>query len=223
MAPDEQWREALKVCPQGAPEKSRISTERAQLQAQAARRQADRAMAALHPDARLVASLQTNGVILNQATDNLAQRWEDTLLARNPFWSVGLQVTFPIERYAERAAVAQAVGQRDRLEALADLTRANEKVDWMMACSNLSRWSRLVEMNRGNLKAQLERVELDEARYRQGRVAPITVIQAGDDATNAEFALRNTELQARLAGWRVIQLSSQIKPYLTQWLKQEAE
>jgi len=64
------------------------------------------------------------------------------------------------------------------------------------------------------LKNQKERAQLEERRFRIGRVPTLTVIQAGDDATEAEINLSQSEIERRLAAWQVKRLAKDLEAYI---------
>jgi translation initiation factor 2 alpha subunit (eIF-2alpha) len=61
---------------------------------------------------------------------------------------------------------------------------------------------------------QQERSRLEEERFKIGRTGTFQVIQAGDDATFAEFSLRTVEVERRMAAWKVRKQAGRAKPWL---------
>lgn len=187
------------------------SLELAVLRQEAARGRADALVDRVRPDLSLRALVNSNAVTGLSSDAGFSGRFSDAVAGKNPAWTLGLQLQVPIGAYTEKAAAARAIADRDQAEAGASMSRDQLRVDWMNHCGDLFRWKKVLADQKSLLEKMHERVRLEEIRYQQGRTSPTQVIQAGDDATNAELGLRNAEVQLHLAAWKVRRLQGEIR------------
>lgn len=211
---DEPISDALQACGTDkklntAPKETPVS-KRAQLEAEAARLNAEAARHRLWPDLKLTGTYETNGV--DQATRSGSFSEFSKLL--HPAWSVNVMLTVPFSMYAEKAALANAIADRDKFEASASIATADVELNWRNACADLQRLKRANNDLKEATQKQRERVQLQERRYGIGRGTLFDVIQAGDDATQTEIAFQDNEMQIRLAAWKVQRLVGGMKTYL---------
>lgn len=191
--------------------------KRARLQAEAAGLAFEQRVSELKPDVALSGELLSNAVQRSQF--GFGQRWGDALSAQNPRWTVGLNVTLPLDRFAERARAAEASSEREVGEARLAVESSDTRTRWLNLCSDIERWLQSQALYRRSLDAQLERVRLEERRYEQGRSSVTAVIQAGDDASLAELQWAQAQAQLRATAWRLEAIAGSLRSELERWTK----
>ncbi|MBL7713949.1 MAG: TolC family protein [Bdellovibrionales bacterium] len=201
----------LEACESSQVPATSPSVEMANLRRESAEGRADALVDRVRPDLSLKASVNSNAVAGYTSTVGFDSRFSDAIAGKNPAWTLGLQLQFPIGAYTERAAASRAVADRDQAIAAASMMKDQLKVDWLNHCGDLARWKKVLADQKSLLEKMQERVRLEETRYQQGRTSPTQVIQAGDDATSAELGLRNAEVQLHLAAWKVRRLQGEIR------------
>ena len=215
MALDEPVAEALKQC--GPVEKPNLQpihtsqTARLDAEAKAALARLEKAENLYRPDAQLFMTLETNGV-----DPKLGESFGEASSVDHPAWTIGGSVSFPLSWMSEKAEHQTAQAQRDRAEALASKARTDLQSQWLTLCSDLHRWNSTVVLYQEAFQNQVKRAQLEQDRFRLGRIPTLTIIQAGDDATRSEITLRDAERKLRAASWMVKTLTGNVKDYLKQ-------
>lgn len=207
---------SLKACGlegtwKGTTPKNSSTTRKIELQAQAAKLSAERAMNGVAPDVELFGSVVPNGI----DSASLGNTLTETRKLDHPAWTVGLNVVVSLGQYAERAAAHQAVADLDRLDAAASASQSDLKLEWLNSCANLKRLNDSYALLNEAYEAQSRRASLEEERFRIGRTTTLNVIQAANDALSAESALRGNEVTRRIAAWRVRRLALGYRAYLS--------
>lgn len=161
------------------------------------------------PELQAFAQLAGNDVNNTSFGNTLA----DPFAFRYPAWTVGARVVVPLASFQERADQIQANSNLIRADAEASDAAAVTKLDWLNSCSNVKRLQAVVGLLKQNYEGQLERARLEENRFNVGRSTTAQVIQAQDDASAASLSLSNSEVELRLAAWRVQRMSDGFKAY----------
>jgi outer membrane protein TolC len=163
------------------------------------------------PDLRLQLAASANGV---QPTFNEA--FEDVSSWQNPRYSMGVVVSVPLEMKAEKAEVLTSLTQKTSKEYELGQTRSDLQAEWVANCENLQRLKFKVSEFRRMMSLQKERVDLEEKRFRIGKTGAFQVIQAGLDATNAELAFQQSQVEIRKVAWRVQQMNGSVSAKILQ-------
>ncbi len=205
---DEPQVEASKLCGKegslnAAPESLELA--RAKLQAEAADDAQHRARTLVRPHLELQASLFANG-IAPTASDSLAD-WKTQDFNG---YAVGLTLNFPIGFTAEKAEALTATANWIRADAGHSIARDMNQTGWTSRCMDLFRLERAAASLGRTARAQRERSQLEEQRFRLGRSGTFQVIQAGDDATFAELASNGIEVELRLAAWQILKAANRM-------------
>ena len=125
-----------------------------------------------------------------------------------------LNAKIPLGNYAAKANLVQKVVAEAQANAQYDQSLADFHVDWLNTCTEFKSWdSKLDDVRQAHLNQQ-ERSELEARRFRLGRTSLISIIQAGDDATDAKMSLNQSEILYRQAAWKVMRLAGESKKYL---------
>src|SRR5690606_30143264 len=120
-----------------------------------------------------------------------------------PMWSLGVQLSFPLGMYGEKADVLEAKTRLIQSDAQASQALDQQKMNWVNSCMEFHRAQQSYQAYLEAYEKQLARARLEEERFRIGRSSMLQVIQAGDDATIAELNLRSSEVEKRLVSWQV--------------------
>jgi outer membrane protein TolC len=183
------------------------------LQFESARKAAERAKSEARPDLELALGVQSNGVDLRGNPT-----FGEVFRMDHPAYQLGVNFTMPLGFSAEKARAVSAAADAVRSEAQSSLEREGLPTLWMNLCLDLFRNQRAFELNRTSQEQQALRANLEEERFKIGRSSMLMVIQAGDDATLAELALKRSEVERRLAAWRVRRLTGGLQKYVEKLL-----
>ena len=210
MGLDQPFAENLAACGdemKTVPDNSTLA-KRLALQAEAARANLERSHNLTKPEVKLVAQMTANGI----DPSTRSQSVDEVSGFDNTAWAVGL--TFAMTLPSENVALRSAYAENIKTQALAAQATDNLQLDWLTACGNLKRLVASTERLREAYENQKQRAKLDEERFGIGRTTTLGVIQSGDDASLAGSNLRSSEVETRLAAWKVRRLITGFKPYL---------
>lgn len=189
--------------------KSSRAEEQARMLFEASQAAEHRAAWAFKPELNLVGALGANAV-----DPAAGATFGETFSRDHPYWSVGVEVSMPLGFAAERAAYMTATLNRVRAEALYSVTTDTQRMLWHNRCTDLARAKSAAEHLASGFQSQKRRAGLEEERFRIGRAGMLAVIQAGDDATDAEVRWRQAEVDSRLSAWRVVRLADGVGEYV---------
>ncbi len=208
IALDEPHKKALELCgteQKLTPAPESLQLRRAALLAEAAQDSETRASALVRPDLQFQAQLFANGI------DSLAsQSIADFRALDRTGYALGVSLSFPIGLTAEKAEALSSMANWVRADAAHSIARDMNQTQWTSRCLDLFRLNRSAESFRRNSKLQHERAELEERRFKLGRGSTFQVIQAGDDATQAELVLDSIEAELRTAAWQILRAANQM-------------
>ncbi len=199
---------ALELCDSKGPE-STVSIRRLEKQSEGAGLKAEQTQNVLRPMLDLKGALLANGV-----GDSRGPTFDQTWRASHPGWSLGFQLTVPLFDYEKKAEAQTARAEAIHTEAQVLLAKQGLESRWKNACSDLKRWQSANAQFAEAFNGQRRRSELEEHRFQLARVGTLNIIQAGDDLIQAEAELRQSEVETRLAAWRVRRLKGDVIPYL---------
>lgn len=161
-----------------------------ELELQAMELQAHAAVDQIRPDLSLSLGLSTNGSVLN-ANDQFSSRWSNALTSKYPAYAVGLLFRLPLDASAEKSRAMQATTGRFQLESklaeLKDQLISNLETS-CVELKMMGQHDRLYSKIEAEMK---RRIGMEETRYRQARVSPFTVLQAGEELYGATIALHS--------------------------------
>lgn len=208
-------KEALDLCGTpsnlNAPPRDNPASRRAALTAEAAALSNTRALSASKPDLEFRAMLSSNGV-----DPSMSPTLSETVKLEHPAWSLGFQLTLPMDSYAEKANVLSSLTSRIQADAQVSQASDSLRTEWIAGCTDLQRADQSYRSRKEAHAAQRKRAEIEESRFRIGRTGILQVIQAADDATFAQVNLALAEVEKRTAAWRVRRLANRVQDYLTQ-------
>ncbi len=164
----------------------------------------------LRPQLKLIGSLSSQAL----DEDKLTGPYSEVSKLDYPTWVVGLQLQMPLSRFAAKAKLREKHAELERSEALLFQERDLLKTNWINTCSLLFKLGESRVLLEKSVTQQKTRFELETERFKYGRIPLMTVIQAGDDVTQAELSLSQNEVEERIAAWRVRKLRSVIKEYV---------
>lgn len=169
----------------------------------------------MKPSVNLFAQISTNAVDSNRSTETF------TNLSRVDHNSVqvGVNLNIPLSRFSERAELANAYSQSMQSDALAKQSIKAFEVQWINTCNALSVQKSVLGKNKVSFDNQLERLSLEEQRFRIGRTSMLSVIQAGDDLAAAELNLRSNESNYYYQSWRVLSLASKVLSVIEDYIE----
>ena len=215
IALDEPVTEALALCGteqvlSAAPTEN-LSIRKAALLATAAQESDRAASSQLKPDLSLTAQLANNAIDNTPTDDSSASEF---LELAHPAWTIGVSLSMPIGFTSEKARKLAATADLIRAETAAQQARDEHQTTWINRCMDLFRLEKSFKQLSDAYAKQQERSRLEEERFKIGRTGTFQVIQAGDDATFAEFSLRTVEVERRMAAWKVRKQAGRAKPWL---------
>ncbi len=95
----------------------------------------------------------------------------------------------------------------------------DQSLYWLNQCANLDRLKLTAKDAALAAKNQEARADLEERRFRLGRSTTFNVIQAGDDATQANVYQKAVDVELRLVAWDVLRLRNQVFSQLKSYAK----
>ncbi len=209
LALDEPQVEAMKLCGSesklnAAPES--LELQRARSQAQAALDSQKRAEALARPNLELQGQVFTNGVA---STANAS--FSDFGSRVGKGYAVGVTLSLPIGFTAEKADVLASTANWIRADAGQSIAQDQNVSRWTAVCLDLHRLKRAQESTHRTASSFRDRARLEEERFRLGRSSTFQVIQAGDDATQAELILDGTAVELRQVAWQVLRQAGRVR------------
>jgi outer membrane protein TolC len=189
-----------------------------ELESKAIALQMDAALDRLRPDLVLTLGASTNRSILNSG-DEFGTRWSDAFAAKYPAYSIGLLFKIPLSASLEKSESLQLVSANQQLQSRASQLKDQLQIDFESHCSEvkmLEQHDRLYQQVETNLK---RRIGLEENRYRQARIQPFTVLQAGDElfgTSVAKFSNLGNWWEKR---WNLEKSRGQLFEQLDTWVK----
>ncbi|MCM0606191.1 MAG: TolC family protein [Xanthomonadaceae bacterium] len=213
IAIDDRIEESTKICYDvtkklnALPESATLT--RAKLQKESAEYALDVAKDSLRPSLALTGDLFGNDIDYTSASPTFGNAF--TLI--NPGWSVAIQFALPLANSGAEGAVRRSVTDWIRAEAAASDAESQQKLGWLNACAELSRSERAHARYVESFEKQTKRASLEEQRFKIGRTSTQFVIQAQDEAAGAEQQLMQSEMERRLAGWKIIKLKDGFQSY----------
>jgi len=208
MELDQPLEGAQKRC-QGVIPHNSVSIQKRQAESQASKLQLAAARNLLRPSLQLQGAWKVNGI-----DQDKSETWKETFEGKHPAWTMAVNLNIPLENYSQKAELLTAISQKDRTGALLSKAMGDQKVDWINQCTNLSRLIESKKLTLLTRKKQFERARLEEKRFVLGRTAVLNVIQAGDDATQADFRLRQVEIDLRKVSWKIRQMANVVIDFL---------
>lgn len=204
IEPHQELKLARNECAKKMPEDLR-ALEKVKLQKEQSDLTLDQIKSTMRPDLSVRASLVANGALVNVA-DAFDTRWLDAIQLRNPAYTVGVSWSMPLDHYAEKAQLAQAYAQSERMTAELSMTGTDLENSRSNLCSEIALSEQMIEEQKKIVEAQRERAQLEEARYKRASLSVYNVIQAGDELGAAEYTLRLYEVKARLTAWNILKM-----------------
>jgi outer membrane protein TolC len=199
----------LKLCEgfrqKGVPDVEPAALKSVRLMSESAELNWEKAQNEKWPDLKLHGQYFFNGI-----SDSRDESRTEAFDRDHPGWLVGITLQLPIEFSDRKAKLGEAKAQQMRAEALRDDAKDDFHLSWLNECANIERLNQSLRDAEVAYKNQSRRADLEEQRFRLGRSSTLSVIQAGDDATQAEIFLRGTEIQIRQSAWRLLELNTQI-------------
>ncbi len=189
---------------------SNYKVDSAKAASEAANLSFEQAKNAALPSLQLVANVSNNAV---DPADN-GDALNEFLDLAHPGWEVGVKFRLPFGNSAAEARARSGIANKMLAEARAAVESDSLAMDWMNQCLDLHRLQKAYHMRQQAFANQRERAQLDHNRFAIGRIPTLTVVQSDDSAALAEAELHKSEVERRLAAWKVRKLSAQIQPYL---------
>lgn len=191
--------------------------EQKRLDAKAAEQSLRAAKSVAAPDLSLTAQYITNGIDPSNKQDAFSEMQDRS----HPSTAIGLALTIPLAGYQEEINYRSALAEKNRAEAAAVEAVDQWRLEWLSLCHNLQRLNTSVADLTQTFNNQLRRSKLEEKRYEIGRATILAVVQAGDDATQAEVNLSLAEVGLRQVAWRIIKLGGELEGYMKKLEKLE--
>lgn len=154
------------------------------------------------PDVRLLFAASSNGV-----QPDFDQAFEDVSQWRNPRYTVGVTVSVPIEMRQEKAEYLNKLSAKTSKEYELGQAKSDLQAEWLSSCEDLSRLRAKVTEFKTMMNLQKKRVTMEERRFKIGKINAFNVIQAGNDATQAEMSFKSAQIEIRNLAWRIQEMS----------------
>lgn len=192
-------------------------TEQAKAEAKAAEARYQAARSMTRPDLELKLSAASNGI----DTASRSPTFDEVRDYSHPAYYLGVQFSMPLLSHGEEANYRKTIAEKMRSEAGARIAESNLKLNWLSSCSTLQRWKTTLMQLKEARENQSRRAKLDERRFEIGRTPILSVVQAGEDAANADLNYRSGEIEARMEAWHVLRLNDGFSSKIKQLAKME--
>ena len=164
----------------------------------------------LWPETYLGVKLTTNGVDPDSGNSALKTSLEN----QNQGVFVELGFSMPLGNYNNKASLVKA-GIKDQMaQTQLSIIKENIKTSWENQCTNLLRLLTKRKDMRATYKLQKKRAQLDERRFRIGRLPAFNAIQAANDSAFAHLNLKQTEVDLRLVSWDILRMQGRLADHL---------
>lgn len=203
---DEPIAEAVKYCSENFDGQKHALLEQARTDKLAASSQALAASQKLAPDLYLFANLKSGS-----RASSYDSAVSQVKKGEYPTTTYGVQLDWFIDSSAEKAQWIEARSAELRTQAFYGLKESSLKSTWIGQCENLKR---LVQFNEQLViarKDQLQRLDLEEKRFREGRSLLFQVIQAQGDLQNTLNLESQNASELRLSAWQVVRYSNEFE------------
>ncbi len=171
----------------------------------------------LRPDLMLSLGLGTNGSVLN-ASDDFGTRWSNALSARYPAYTVGLMFRLPLDASAEKSKAMEVFSAKLQLQSRLSQLKDQLLSDYGTSCLDLKMLSGHEKLYLKMESEMKRRTALEETRYRQARVLPFTVLQAGDELYGTALARSANLVKWNEKKWALEKTGGKLYPTLDQWV-----
>ncbi len=186
--------------------------EKAKLEMQAAEEQHQAAASQQKAELQLRAQLESNGI-----NSSIAGSQSEAFGSKNPAWAVGIYWKKPLGSSAEDAQALQATAQQIQAQAQYVAARDEHKVALLKSCADWRDMESDLPRAEAAASKQTQRSGLEEKRFRLGRSTTFQVIQAGDDATQAQLLYQQLQVAKEMIHWRLMDLTGQLDSQLETW------
>jgi len=215
---DEPHRRAQVLCeehPTKISEHSNANSEMLRLRSDAATLQAEVAEDAYNPSLDINLSLGANGI---EPTSRF-RTFSETFSALHPAWTASLNFSIPLSRFAKKADLDAARAERIRADSKYLESMDSLRQEAQTACANLIQLRESNQLFKTVMNNQKTRARLEERRFALGKVPAFQVVQAQEDAVEAEFNVDRNEVALRLAAWNVLRVNNRLRKALLEVMK----
>ncbi len=186
-------------------EKLSSSLQQAQNAVEAAEKRYQGLLPKLRPDLRLQANFSANGIDID-SDETLQEVGEFS----NPSVNVGLSLNFPIQNSQAKSQLIFAQIESSQAKTNLSMVKNNLEVRWRILCNDLKQKianrDRYEKINKTNFK----RVNLDNRRFKLGRIKAFQWVQTEDDEAASYLKLQQSEVEVRLTAWEIEKLSGKM-------------
>lgn len=181
------------------------ATQEAELRAKAATLQKDATRSNALPDLSVFGSLASNAI-----EPSYGDAISDSTKFKSLDWLVGVRFSMPLGFKAEKAQVRAALSQELASSAALSSSKDQTEIDFRNYCQLMSSLQLSKNILKNNFRDQALRANLEQERFDIGRSSMFNVIQASDDAAQAELQLQQVEAGLQIAQWKLKQLSGEM-------------
>jgi len=186
------------------------ATQEAELRAKAATLQKDATRSNALPDLSVFGSLASNAI-----EPEYGDAISDSTKFKSLDWLVGVRFSMPLGFKAEKAQVRAAISQELASNAALSSSKDQREIDFRNYCQLMSSLQLSKNILKNNFRDQGLRANLEQERFDIGRSSMFNVIQASDDAAQAELQLQQVEAGLQIAQWKLKQLSGEMSRKVT--------
>lgn len=193
-------------CQKGWVEKDHSGLKVAKLEYEGSEAQLMAAKSRLLPDLFMVATLKRGS-----RNESSADAVNEVEKGTYPTTFYGVQLDWSLDSSAEKAQKIEAEGLRKKAEALLVVKQGILQSGWQSQCESFLRLEEYQKQLQIALKDQMQRLDLEEKRFRDGRALLFQVVQAqGDLQSTVGLEIQN-ETELRLTAWQAVRQSSHLE------------
>lgn len=156
----------------------------------------------LNPDLRLQANLSANGI-----DSEASETFKEVGDLSNPSVNVGLSLSFPIQNNQIKSQLI--IAQIELLQAKTNLSmiKSNLEIRWRFLCNDLKQKLGNRERFKKIFDTNNQRVNIDNRRFRLGRIKAFQWVKTEDDEAASFLRLQQSEIEVRQIAWEIEKLS----------------
>jgi outer membrane protein TolC len=164
---------------------------------------------ALRADIYMEARMSANAV-----DKDPAEIWGDAFGARNPQNSIVFGINMPLSLEKQKGDALEKFKQKLNYELQLEQTKSEFHINRDQYCRKIDLLNSKLASLANVLKQQTNRENDEQARFKIGKIDAFSVLQAGNDVTDAQLAIHASESQLYVTAWKLKYENGELSSYL---------
>lgn len=172
--------------------------QQAQNTVEAAEKKYQSLLPKLRPDLRLQANLTANGI-----DPETSETFKEITDFSNPSINVGLSLNYPIQNNQIKSQIILAQIEQTQAKTNLSMINNNLEIRWRFLCNDLSQKIANRDRFKKIFETNFQRVNLDNRRFKLGRIKAFQWVQTEDDEANSYLRFQQSEVEVRMTAWEI--------------------